>query len=275
MFYAAMAFPTATGTMTIGRATANVSSPFTWTEYVSNPILSGPSGHSIRLDSMQYVSGTWYAYVTDFVANTILLYTSSDGFTFAAYGSNPVLSPTGQGCTDGTVVSQGAVLKDGSTWHMYYSYRTASTTLTGIRYATSSDGQTWTKQGCTDILSLGPPGASDSLYMEWHQILKIGSDYLLTYEGYNNSSWTANLAHSTSPGSGWAKSSSNPVFGPSFVGSTWDQNHVATAAYYQIGGTWYLFYQGAASAIGGTAYTTGHWSLGMATLGSDPTAAFP
>lgn len=273
MFFAAMSAPVATGHESIGRATATVASPNTWTEYVGNPILGSASSGNIRLDSMQYVSGTWYLYSTDVINNNINLYTSTDGFNFTPYGGNPVLSPTGQGCTDGTVVSQGAVLKDGATWRMYYSYRNGGIVLPGIRYATSSDGQTWTKQGCADILSVGGPGSTDSTYIEWHQIQKFGSNYILTYEGYNGNNWSENLAYSLTPGSGWAKSLANPIFSPTFVGGDWDQNHVATPGMYLIGAQWWLFYQGTNAGLG-SSYGTGHWSLGMAST-LDPSTAIP
>jgi hypothetical protein len=272
MFYAGMAAPTSTGVMSIGRATATVADPFTWTQYASNPIISGPSGHSIRLDSVQRVAGTWYLYSTDVDANDILLYTSTDGFSFTPQGA--VLTAGGQGCSDGSVVSQGAVMYDAGTWRMYYSYRGAQT-LPGVRYATSSDGITWTKQGCVDVISKGAAGQPDSQFIEWHQIQKIGSYYVLSYEGYDGTKWTENIAYSSFPHTGWQKSQINPVFAPS--GSGWDSHHVATPAYFQIGSTWYLFYQGTTAPQGGFSYSSGNWSLGIATLpgGLDPTSAIP
>jgi hypothetical protein len=278
MFYSAMAAPTGSGTIQIGRATATVANPYSWTEYSSNPILSR-SGQSTRLDSMQYVGGTWYMYVSGGGDNSIDLYTSTDGFTFTASSSNPVLSPSGQGCSDGNTVSQSAVLKDGSTWRMYYSYRTSTTTLAGLRYATSSDGITWSKTGgssCSDILSIGN-AQGPSIFIEWTQILKIGSNYILTTGGYNGSNWATYLAYSTNPASGWTWSLANPIFGPSGVSGSWDSNHESTAAFYQIGSIWYLYYQGTNAAPGGTNYAYGHWAMGVATLaaGINPSSAIP
>lgn len=275
MFYAAMAAPVAYGHMAIGRATATVANPTSWTEYSANPILT--MSDSIRLDSVQYEGSTWYLYYTDYTNNTINLATSTDGFAFSPSASNPVLSPTGQGCTDGTVVSQGAVIDDGGTWRMYYSYRTSVSTLQGIRYATSPDGVSWTKQGCSDILSVGATGSYDSTYIEWHQVFQIGSQYFLSYDAYNGWQWTANLAASSSPGSGWAKSSHNPIFSGSGVSGEWDQIHVATPGWYAIGGAWLLFYQGSAAAPGSNNYAFGNWSIGSASLpsGETPAQAFP
>lgn len=276
MFYAGMAAPLGSGIMSIGRATSTVANPTSWTQDPSNPIITGPRGDSIRLDSVQLLAATWYLYSTDFTAGTILLYTSADGVSFSEYGT--VLSGSGQGCSDGTVVSQGAVLYDAGTWRMYYNWEGGGQVNQGIRYATSSDGKNWNKtngSACQNILSVG--GATDSAQIEWHQILKIGSYYLLSYEGYNGSNWSANIAYSSSPGQTWQKSAANPVFSPSGVPGSFDQNHVATPAYFDIGGTWYLFYQGSAAAAGGTNYSFSHWSMGIAALpnGNDPSAAIP
>ena len=271
-----MSAPTGTGTITIGRATATVAYPTSWTQYAGNPIITGPSGHSVRLDSIQLVGGTWYLYATDVTANDILLYTSTDGFTFSEYGA--VLTPTGQGCTDGTVVSQGSVINEPSDltapWKMYYDYRTAGTTLQGIRYAVSSDGKTWSKTAGSSCANLVSTGTSyDSTYIEWQQILKIGSYYELVYGSYSGSTWSTNIAYSTDPASGWQKSLANPIFSPS-GGSNWDGTHVSTGAFYEIGGEWWLFYQGTDT---GGFYGFGNWSMGMASLpnGNDPSAAIP
>jgi predicted GH43/DUF377 family glycosyl hydrolase len=154
---------------------------------------------------------------------------------------------------------------------MYYSYRTGGAILPGIRYATSFDGIAWTKQGCSDLLSVGQANGPKT-YVEWHQVQKIGSYYVLSAEGYSSPTWSGWVAYSTDPATGWKWSLANPVFNPSGLG--WDANQVATPGYYQIGDNWYLFYQG---ATGTGDYSGLNWSIGMASLpsGLDPTAAIP
>jgi hypothetical protein len=265
MFYSGVAAPLGSGTISIGRATGTVASPYTWTQYASNPIFTD-SGASIRLDSMQLVGGTYFLYYTK--GSGIFLATSTDGFTFAPQGE--VL--TTAGCSDENVVSQGAVLHDSSgTWGMYYSYRTnGGVILPGIRYATSSNGTTWSKSAgsnCADLLNVAPG------YVEWHQIQKIGSSYVLSYEYYNQSYWAANLAYSATLGGVLTQSLVNPLF----KGNGVEENHVATPAYYQIGGAWYLFYQYSLAGFGGFTYINSNWAMGQALLpnGNSPLSGIP
>ena len=270
-----MGYSTSNGPAAIGRATASVSNPTSWTEYSGNPIIS--PAYSTRLDSIQLVAGTWYLYSSNQSSHAVDLWTSTDGFNWAINTSG-VLTPSGQGCTDGVEVGQLAVLYSGSTWDGWSSYWGQTTPLTepGIRHATSSDGIHWTKDtGCANVLSTGVPPASDSAFIEWHQVQKIGPYYVISYEGYNNNNWTANLAYSVNPAGPFVKSLENPVFSGTFNSGDWDQNHIATPAYYQIGTKWYLFYQGSAGGLGGGNYGASPWSVGMATLASDPTAAIP
>ena len=71
--------------------------------------------------------------------------TSPDGITWTKHGSNPVLSGTASGW-DGFQVYAPSVVKDGGTYHMYYSGTDndySQRWSTG--YATSADGIAWTK----------------------------------------------------------------------------------------------------------------------------------
>ncbi len=271
MFYAAMDGSNDTA---IGFATSTVANPESWNEYSGNPVIPG-EGVGRRIDAVINVSGTLYLYATENSVQ-VVLYTSTDnGLTWSRDASSPVLTPDGQECSDETNVSEGSVYWDGgSNWTMIYSYRTNAASLAGFRYATSSDGKTWTKGGCTDILSLGPAGTSDTSYMEWHQIFKIGSTYYLSYEGYGYNSegvvWSANLAYSKSLTSGWKKAGANPVFIRSSTPGAFDEYHVATPAFYNIGGVWYLFYQGGNVY---DPYAASNWDLGMARLPGSPADA--
>jgi hypothetical protein len=281
MFYAGMGSPAGSGTVGIGRATAAASNPYSWTQYASNPIFTG--GGSVDLGSVVYDSAnsTWYMYYHSLPANSSSIYlaTSTDGFTFTPYNSGTaVLTPTGQGCSDGIAVEDASVLLDSSgTWYMFYSYVTSSVNLPGVRYATSSDGKTWTKGGCTDILSNN--SAYDRGAIEWHTISKVSSYYVLAYEGYsglngsNACCYSINLAYSTSPTSGWTKSLANPILSGTNQSSAFDSMDVASPFFWYNGTNWMLFYQGTNSS----SYDTGDWSLGITTLpsGLTPLSAIP
>ena len=280
MFYGGMAAPPGTSPMKIGRATASTADPFTWTKYASNPVYDG--GSSISVDSAVLFGSTIYLYYTDPIntnGSSVKLATSTDGgFTFSPVGT--AISPAGQGCTDGHTVSAGSVIRDDNgTWHMFYSYRSVDRgVLPGVRHATSADGITWAKDGCWDVLSRGAAGAPDSTYIEWHQVIKIGSTYVMTYDAYNGSYYSCNMATTDNLSAGWwTKSSANPTFPPTFHTGDFDQNHVGGCAFFQAGSTWYMLYSGTGAGQGGNTYNFGDWPMGIATLpaGKDPTSAIP
>ena len=275
MFYDGMAAPATFGLEQIGLARSTVAAPTVWVQDTGNPIVVDAQKH--RLDSLQYLAGTFYLISTNDDSNSIDLFSATSPNGPWTKTSN-ILTPTGQGRNDGTAVSQGAVNYDGTTFTMIYAYRNGSNILPGYRYATATAiTGPWTKGGSGDILSTGIFGSSDYGYMEWHQIIKIGSTYVLTYEAYDtakgstNGNYAINMAYSNSLTSGWTKSGANPIFTNSGQSGTMDRYHVATAAWYQIGGTWYLFYQG--NSVAGP-YYVGPWDMGMASISGDPTTAF-
>lgn len=265
MFYSGARAPEVGGAF-IGVATADVNNPFVWTDDSANPILSpGASEYNavyIRLDSMLYLDGVYWLYSTGMSPNradnqpgfnSIHLARSTDGRHFE-WHSDPMLLPS----DDEVDVSQGAVLKDGDTWYMYYSYRTPTAILPGIRVATSTDGIHWNKTG-REILSRSP-GWYDSHYYEWHQILKLGHDYVLLSECFNGSHWCVGAAHSTSPMSGWVKKDT-PLFEHSGIPGAFDVHHVATPAIFDIGSRVMLFYQGGNNPEN---YIWSNWDIGVA-----------
>ena len=184
------------------KAWADVADPFAWHEDAKTPLLNGQPGGtfdeagSIRLDSVIYNQALdeYWIYYTANSAKThgdaIGLATCAagkDGYSevvaanIKRYAGNPILSANGQGRDDGKCVSQGAVCRENGLWYLFYSYRTATKTLPGIRLATSRDGKHWTKVPGPDLFTAAP----EQLYIEWHQVDKIGGRYVMFYEGYN------------------------------------------------------------------------------------------
>ena len=68
---------------------------------------------------------------------------------------NPLLSPGSSGAWDDQWVYAPSVILDGSTYKMWYAASSAASTSRKIGYATSPDGNTWTKVGTTPVLSPG------------------------------------------------------------------------------------------------------------------------
>ena len=158
-------------------------------------------------------------------------------------------------------VSQAAVLCENGKWYMYYSYRTVQgKTLPGIRLAVSDDGIHWRRTG-KELLSCRP-GTYDSKYYEWHQVIKLGDDYVLLSECFDGKHWSIGAAHSKSPTSGWAQSD-KPIFESSGVPGAFDEHHVATPAFYDLGDGPMLFYQGGNNIKD---YIYSNWDIGIATF---------
>ena len=276
MFYSGATTQAHGSVGSLGKAWANVSDPFTWHEDASNPILRGVRGTAfdesayIRLDSLIYNESLdeYWIYYTGNSAKThrdaIGLATcpaGKDGYSgvvaanIKRYADNPILSPKGQGRLDERCVSQGAVFREGELWYMLYSYRTATKTLPGVSLATSRDGERWTKTPGPDLLTAAP----ESLYLEWHQVYKIGGLYVMLFEGYNGGArWRANVATSSSLTTGWKKMPANLIdqtTWPNYSDETFF--HVATPAIYKINGKWRLYFQAAHSGP----YIVQHWAM--------------
>jgi sucrose-6-phosphate hydrolase SacC (GH32 family) len=261
-----MASPTGSNNIVIGRFHAPaLGLMHSWTD--DGPLIS-PTAATwdatfCRMGSLFYDSGTFYCFYTGSndsnATESIGLATSTDGVTFTKYAGNPILTPTGQGRNDGDHVSEPAVLKEGSSWTMVYGYRNGGTTLPGYRYATSTDGHTWTKGGSGDILTNTP------LFSEFHQLVKFGTnDYALVYEAGNATVpyriFVARATSVTGPYTNWA---SNPLLAEQ-GGSAWDKFHVATPFMTQINGRDLLFYCGASDVS--EPYASNTWPGSFATL---------
>lgn len=253
----------------IGVASAPKTSLVTWTEYASNPLLTFPtSGGSPQ--AYQAVGPHLVYFDTD--SNKIFMhatcfnngatqswqgrFSSTNGYTFTYLGA--VLQASG----DETVLGDAGYLRDGNNWYAYYTYRTATATLPGIRLATSTDCINWTKTG-TQILLIGEDGSYDSKYIEGCQALKLGNKYVLLYSCYNgttssNGNWVSAVASSDLYNGPFAKEV-QPVLTKSLIG--WDSTYIATA---HLSGD-YVFYQGTKS---GGDYNAALWDMGVFKLGT-------
>jgi hypothetical protein len=275
MFFAAMAAPVASGVMSIGVATASRDNPYDWREDASNPLMRpGVKGQWddqwIRLDSVVplgdgrfriYYTGRADATGRDQIG-TALCSRRNKRWVFDRAPENPIVTAS----NDEQFVSQAAVINDGGRWFMHYSYRTATRILPGIRLAVSGDGVHFTKPG-TQILSTGPEGAFDSRYIEWHQLSRVGKEYVELYEAYNGRNWSIGMASSKDPAGTFTKSPMNPVFERSGVAGSFDEVHVATPAMYCLDGRWLLFYCGAnLPSTHPSSYSYSHWDMGIADL---------
>lgn len=278
LYCSGMASPVATGVQSIGLFTANILSPYVWTEHGGSGngqvLQKGASGwdntsSGIRAASAINIGGTVYLYYTGgYPTASIGVATATDNVTFTKSGSNPILSPS----ADETSIENMAVFHDptlSTPYFAVYSYRTSSSTLPAYRAATSSNGTSWTKQqyitgAWRDVL------AHAGAYHEWHSLFKQGSLYFLPYEyGTPNSTaatWTVRFAVSAIPTGPYTDLTYDPVLSGS-GDSNWDKDHVATPAVFFPGGDPLLFYCGSNDNIptpGNTNYNNNQWPAGMA-----------
>jgi hypothetical protein len=93
-----------------------------------------------------------------------------------------------------------SVLKDGSTYKMWYQGDCATGDPTRILYATSPDGIAWTKQGvAVDV------GATYDTVRAWCPcVIKVGGEYRMWYSGYDGTNMRILYANSTD-GVVWVK----------------------------------------------------------------------
>jgi hypothetical protein len=274
----------------IGKAWALKADPFSWHQDPDNPVFA-PGQHgwdcgSIRLDCVLYLAeeDAYYIYysgttgtVQDHIGLAICP-VGADGYSgitpaaIQRVGAQPVLSPELAAPFSEQMASQAAVLREWNAmtqrwdWFLYYSYRGKDGTLPGIRLATSSDGKVWTRHyNEKDPRRMGQifqstPGA----YYEWHQVSKLGRTYLLSMEvGISaGQRWRPVIAVSQNAAAGWTQLDADALVQTKWKGLYRDDTiyHVATPAFYQIDGQWFLYAQ-ACPLPANRNYIDGQWDL--------------
>jgi hypothetical protein len=274
----------------VGKAWALKRDPFTWHQDAANPVFApAPKGwdsRSIRLDCVLYIpeEDAYYIYysATDMpdAQNRIGLavcpagrngYSGITPTAIHRYGAAPVLAPEPAEPFCETMASQAAVLRERDArgrwrWYMYYSYRGRNGVLPGIRLATSADGKTWQRHyNPDDTRRMGHLFSSTpDAYYEWHQVFKVAHTYVLSMEvGTNHGErWRPVLAVSRQPDRGWEQLDVDTVLQTRWPGIYSDNTifHVATPAFYRIGGRWFLYTQ-ACPLPANRNYIDGHWDM--------------
>lgn len=180
-----------------------------WIKHPSNPLLSpGEAWESNGIFPGSVISDTgtyklWYTgYDADGVGQ-IGYATSPDGVVWTKYGGNPVFSVGPSGSWDDEVIRGPSVIVDGPTYHMWYAGVDGMAARIG--HATSSDGNSWTRDLANPVLDLGPPGAWDWLNVYSPDVVKVGGEYQLWYSASTlPSSWSSGYATSVD-GKNWKR----------------------------------------------------------------------
>ena len=274
----------------VGKAWASVDDPFTWHQDSANPIfVPNPKGwdsKTLRLDAVLYIAeeDAYYIYYSGSSGNIqdrigmAICPAGDDGYshvtqeTVKRVGTAPILAPEPASPYFEKMASQAAVWRerdsggDGWKWYLYYSYRGKDGTLPGIRLATSTNGRDWTRQfNAHDPRGMGQIFESTpNAYYEWHQIFKRGDTYVLSIEvgTEKGQRWRAVLAVSHKPDSGWKQLDVDTVLQTKWQGLYRDDAlfHVATPAFYEIGGKWLLYAQ-ACPLPPNKNYIDGQWDI--------------
>ena len=203
--------------------TAELASIGSWTKYASNPVLNlgaanawddaGIFGASVIKDGATYKM--WYTGY-DGAVWRIGYATSADGITWTKNPGNSC-GLTGNGCimnlgTTGTWddahVGFHTVIKDGTTYKMWYTGHDGANYRIG--YATSADGIIWTKYASNPVLNLGAANTWDDAHVYEASVIKDGSTYKMWYTGHSGTNTKVGYATSAD-GIVWTKYASNPV----------------------------------------------------------------
>jgi predicted GH43/DUF377 family glycosyl hydrolase len=236
-------------------ATAPKSDPHNWTkDAVNNPILVEAAknirGHAVIKE------GSTFHILYDRVGEISYAY-GSDLTNLTKYDSgNPVFE--GQGSDWEEFVRHPALIKVGSTYHLYYDGRKTSAAGSngGIGHATSADLITWVRDAGNNPILSPAGGGWENEDVTTPSIAYFNSKYNLFYAGYDGSGapFPHLIGYATSPGlTGFTRNPSNFVLEPEGVG--WEESAITAPSIFQENGNVHIYYSGnnsdgSASSIG-------------------------
>ena len=160
--------------------------------------------------------------------------TSTNGIDWDKQGIVVDLGSNGE--TDDTTIHDCCVIKDGSTYKMWYGGHDG--TFVTIHYATSSDGISWSKQG--RVLDRGSNGETDDYHTTYCSVIKDGSTYKMWYSGYDGANYRIHYATS-SDGINWSKQGVVVDLGSS---GDFDENRTHTSSVIKDGSLYKMIYSG-------------------------------
>jgi predicted GH43/DUF377 family glycosyl hydrolase len=179
----------------IGYATS--SDGVSWTKHAGNPVLDvGAPGlwdaDYVGAPSVVKIGGVYHLWYRGGLLGDIGYATSSDGFNWTRYASNPVIAHGSGGWDD--VVYQPRVIYDSAGFHMWYSGCNEAGDVCQVGYATSPDGAHWARQGM--VLPQGNSGVWDSQGADHATVLLTGDTLRMWYSGYDGSVYQIGYASS-------------------------------------------------------------------------------
>jgi predicted GH43/DUF377 family glycosyl hydrolase len=228
-----------------------------WTQYRINPLAGGSYFYTSGTDYPNIIKdGSTYKMWYNF-GGEIHYATSTNGINWSYTSFSPVLTGTASSW-DSQGVYWPWVIKDGSTYKMWYAGTNSSTSNLKIGYATSSDGITWTKSDSNPIINPGSSGQWDSRSVMRPMVIKDGSAYKMWYNGTQGENTGYEIGYATSSdGISWTKYDSNPVMRRG-SGSAWDYSNIWGMSIVKRGDGQYEMYYSGNAATGGTGHQIGY-----------------
>lgn len=188
------------------------------TKYSGNPVVVGQTGQK----------GTYFPNLID-IGDEIWMYFSvlvdadddirtglskstDGGETFTYFG---IVLDTSASDWDSKRAHDVCVIEDGGTYKMWYAGSDDDVT-SEIGYATSPDGEVWTKQGI--VFEKGAPGDFDEAGVTYMTVLKENGTYYMWYSGYDDILAYGGMGLATSAdGITWTRVQTTPVL----AGTNW------------------------------------------------------
>jgi predicted GH43/DUF377 family glycosyl hydrolase len=190
----------------------------TWDQQGVNPILKAGASGSWNSDGVSQPTvlraspyAMWFVGWDASNYDSIGYATSNYGINWTESGSNPVLSSGASGSWEDYGVYGPSVIKDGSTYKMWYTGYSSTNKVAQIGYATSTDGITWSKYSGNPILKIGASSAWDGGGVGAPSVIKDGSTYKMWFGGSDTSQWWQIGYATSTDGITWTKHSGNPV----------------------------------------------------------------
>ncbi len=165
---------------------------------------------------------------------------STDAVHWITYGL--VLDVGAPGSWEDKDVSTPVVLKDGTTYRMWYTGVTESGPWSSLGYATSYDGIYWTKHPGNPVMVPGGNGGWDDWDITDISLIFNGIHYIAWYgaQQFRDAPQKVGVATSTD-GVSWTKYPSDPVLTP---GSGWDSHWVWPGPVLTNGSSYVMWYSG-------------------------------
>lgn len=256
-------------------AAATATSPVKWAGYAGNPVMEcGPAGSwdgsFISVNRVILDDGSYKLYysggATGYTQEQIGYATSPDGKRWTKYPGNPVIVPGLTGSWDSKYVVSPAVIKDGDTFKMWYAGFNGN--VWRIGYATSMNGQSWTKYSGNPVMETVASNSWESKTLVPCCVIKEHGDYKMWFEGSDGTHSQIGYASSVD-GVKWTRYDGNPVLALGDA-SSWDSWSVGHCTVIGRPGGYRMWFEAYDRQHAGIGHATSRDGLSWTRYGGNP-----